>query len=69
MNALQDKNLILPDSRRNLLTNRLVLIVPRRSDLNINNFEQLTDNKIKRIAVGEFRSVPVGQYAEELLRN
>ncbi|MBD2305738.1 molybdate ABC transporter substrate-binding protein [Chroococcidiopsis sp. FACHB-1243] len=68
MNALQDKNLILPDSRRNLLTNRLVLIVPRRSDLNINNFEQLTDNKIKRIAVGEFRSVPVGQYAEELFK-
>jgi len=68
MNALQDKNLILPDSRLNLLTNRIVLILPSKSDLNINSFEQLTDNNIKRIAVGEFRSVPVGQYSEEIFK-
>lgn len=69
MNALQEKTLILTDTRRNLLTNRLVLIVPSNSRLNINNFRQLTDNNIKRIAVGEFRSVPVGQYSEELFKN
>ncbi|MBE9191836.1 molybdate ABC transporter substrate-binding protein [Gloeocapsopsis crepidinum LEGE 06123] len=69
MDALQAKNLILADTRRNLLTNRLVLIVPSNSRLNINSFRQLTDNNIKRIAVGEFRSVPVGQYSEELFNN
>jgi molybdate transport system substrate-binding protein len=52
-----------------LLTNRLVLIVPRNSRLNLTGFRQLTSNSVRRIAVGEFRSVPVGQYAEELLRN
>lgn len=69
MNALQEKNLILPDTRRNLLTNRLVLIVPSNSRLNITSFPQLTDAAVKRIAVGEFRSVPVGQYSEELFKN
>ncbi|AFY89959.1 MULTISPECIES: molybdate ABC transporter substrate-binding protein [Chroococcidiopsis] len=68
MNALQDKNLILLDTRRNLLTNRLVLVVSSNSDLKIDKFEQLTDTNIKRIAVGEFRSVPVGQYSEELFK-
>ncbi len=69
MNALQEKNLILPATRRNFLTNRLVLIEPINSRLKINNFRQLTNTNVKRIAVGEFRSVPVGQYSEELLRN
>ncbi|MGL4622657.1 molybdate ABC transporter substrate-binding protein [Chroococcidiopsis sp.] len=68
MNALQDKNLILPDTRRDLLTNRLVLIVSNTSSLKIGDFKQLTDTNIKRIAVGEFRSVPVGQYSEELFK-
>lgn len=68
MNALQDKNLILPDTRRNLLTNSLDLIVPSNSRLNIDSFSQLTGTNVKRIAVGEFRSVPVGQYSEELFQ-
>jgi molybdate transport system substrate-binding protein len=69
MDALQQKNLILADTRRNLLTNRLVLIVPRNSTLGLTSFYQLTGPNVKRIAVGEFRSVPVGQYSEELFRN
>jgi molybdate transport system substrate-binding protein len=66
MDALQEKNLILLDTRRNLLTNRLVLIVPNNSTLGLNSFNQLTENNVKRIAIGEPRSVPVGQYSEEL---
>lgn len=69
MDALQEKNLILADTRRNLLTNRLVLIVPRNSDLGLTSFRQLTNANVQRIAVGEPRSVPAGQYAEELFRN
>jgi molybdate transport system substrate-binding protein len=68
MHALQSKELILADTRRNLLTNRLVLIVPSNSQLNLKNFGQLTVNNVKRIAVGEFRSVPVGQYTEEVFK-
>ena len=69
MNALQGKNLILTNTRRNLLTNRLVLVVPRDSTLGLTGFRQLTNSKVKRISVGEPRSVPAGQYAEEVFKN
>ena len=65
MKALRSQGLILEDTQRSLLTNRLVLIVPNNSS-NITNFQQLTRPEIKRIAVGEPRSVPAGQYAEEV---
>jgi molybdate transport system substrate-binding protein len=65
MDALDAKNLLIKETRRNLLTNRLVLIVSK-SDSGISNFRQLTDSKIKKIAIGEPRSVPAGQYAEEV---
>lgn len=68
MDALQEKNLIIPETRRNVLTNNLVLIVPKNST-GITSFRNLTDAKIKRIAVGEPRSVPAGQYAEEVFKN
>lgn len=68
MDALAEKELIIPDSRQNLLTNRLVLIAPIASDINITNLSQLKDTDISHFAVGEFRSVPAGQYAEEVFQ-
>jgi molybdate transport system substrate-binding protein len=69
MNALQERNLILTNTRRNILTNSLVLVVPRTSTLGLTGFRQLTNANVRRIAVGEPRSVPAGQYAEEVFRN
>ncbi len=66
MDVLQEKGLISPNTRRNLLTNSLVLIVPTRSTLGLTGFRQLVNSNIRRIAVGEPRSVPAGQYAGEL---
>lgn len=66
MDALDSNNLLINETRLNLLTNRLVLIVPKNS-VGLSNFRQLTDSKIKKIAIGEIRSVPAGQYAEEVL--
>ncbi len=69
MDALQNQNLLVNDTRCTLLTNRLVLVVPSNSTLGLTSFRQLTGANIRRIAIGEPRSVPVGQYAEELFRN
>ncbi len=69
MEALQAKDLIVPETRRNLLTNHLALIVPENSTLGLTSFRQLTDAKVKKISVGEPRSVPVGQYTAELFTN
>ena len=66
MDNLQQANLLLNQTRRNLLTNRLVLITPKNGVV-LSDFKQLTDAKIKKIAIGEPKSVPVGQYAQEML--
>ena len=68
IDALQQKKLLFPGTRINLLTNRLVLITPRNGST-LSNFTDLTRPQVKRIAIGEPRSVPAGQYAQELLTN
>ncbi len=69
MNSLEERGLLLQGTRRNLLSNRLALIVPKNAAVKIDGFMQLADPRIKRIAIGEPRSVPAGQYAEEVLGN
>ena len=66
MNALQKKDLLLTDTRRTLLTNRLVLVVPANAS-GVTDLESLMADGVKRIAIGDPRSVPAGQYAEEAL--
>ncbi|WP_017325362.1 molybdate ABC transporter substrate-binding protein [Synechococcus sp. PCC 7336] len=66
MDALAAKELILTDSRQSLVSNSLVLIAPTASPLDITDISQLRDIEIRHFAVGEFRSVPAGQYAEQV---
>ncbi len=68
MDVLQKANLVVEGTRRNLLTNSLVLITAK-DGVPLTDFKQLTDVKVKRIAIGEPKSVPVGQYSQELLTN
>lgn len=68
MDALQAKGLIRPGTVTNLVGNQLVLIVPSTSKLSITSFKGLTASAIKRIAVGEPRSVPAGQYADQVFQ-
>ena len=66
MDALQQANLLLNETRRNVLTNRLVLITPKNGVV-LSDFKQLTDARIKKIAIVEPKIGPVGQYAQEML--
>lgn len=66
MDALVEKDLIVPESRRNLLVNKVVLIVPaNRGDTPL-TFADVATDKVRVIGLGEFASVPVGQYSEEV---
>ena len=67
MDALETKGLLAPGTRSNLANNRLVLVVPINS-VGITSLYALADPKIKRIAIGEPRSVPAGQYGEQVLK-
>jgi len=67
MDTLDQKGQLGPGTRSNLASNRLVLIVPKNSKA-VSNFQSLTRSDVKRISIGEPRSVPAGQYAEQVLQ-
>ena len=66
MNALDEKGELAEGTRKDLLRNEVVLIVPIDSDKNISDFNDAATAKVERIALGEPKGVPVGQYSEEI---
>jgi len=66
MDMLQAKHLIIENTRRDLLFNKVVLIVPGDSTLGISGFKDLTGDMVKKVAIGDPESVPVGMYAQEI---
>ncbi len=69
MNALDEKGLIDKDTRKDLLENKVVLIIPKDSDLTLKDFSDVATDKVNKIALGEPKAVPVGQYSEEIFKN
>ena len=68
MDELERRGLIVPGSRRDFARNVLVAIKPADSSLDLSRPADLLDTRVRRIVVGNPRTVPVGQYAEESLR-
>ncbi|MHC1685398.1 MAG: molybdate ABC transporter substrate-binding protein [Clostridiaceae bacterium] len=64
MDALKDKGLLIDDTRVNLLGNSVVLVV--KSDYSGSLDFKDVDSKANKVGLGEPKSVPVGQYAEEI---
>ena len=67
IDALQQKGLLYEDSRQAILTNRLVLVAPVNSSLSMADVGLLSEDSIRRIAIGEPSSVPAGIYGREAL--
>jgi molybdate transport system substrate-binding protein len=68
MDVLQDQQLIIKETRMDLLQNRLVLITPADSKLGLNDFNDLTTSKVKKLAIGDPKFVPAGTYAEDTFK-
>lgn len=68
MDTLEDKHLLVPGTRRDLLANQLVLIAPASSKFT-GGFANLTRRTVKSIAMGEPRTVPAGAYAQEVFEH
>lgn len=68
MNTLENKGLILKDSRKDLLLNEVVLVI-HKDNSSISSFNDLTLDKASPIALGEPKSVPAGEYAEEVFKS
>ena len=67
MDTLEQKGALVLGTRSNLANNRLVLIAPRASQ-SVTSFSSLKKPEVKQISIGEPRSVPAGQYAEQVLQ-
>ena len=68
MNALKEKGMMIDSSVKNILENKVVLITPKNAAA-LDFFEDLAKSSVKKIGVGEPKSVPVGQYTEQIFQN
>ncbi len=70
---LQQRNLLVPDTRRSLLTNSLVLVVPKDQARTVQIDPDLDLDALLgpsgRLATGDPSNVPVGIYAEAALKS
>ena len=65
MDQLQKRGLIRAETRRTLLSNRLVVVLAKNSSFTASNPQDL--NKAKRLAIAEPNTVPAGIYARRYL--
>lgn len=68
MDELEQAGLIVPDTRQVFAGNVLIALKPLDSTLDLPGPSDLLDRRVRRIAIGNPRTVPAGQYAEESLR-
>jgi molybdate transport system substrate-binding protein len=67
MDTLDKNSRLEPGTRKNLLSNQLVIIVSADSKLNISSPKDLLKAEVKKIALAEPSSVPVGVYSSKFL--
>jgi molybdate transport system substrate-binding protein len=64
MDGLEKAGLLLAGTRAQLVGNVLVVVVPVASTLRVDNLTALEDPAVKRIGIGDPKTVPAGHYAE-----
>ena len=67
MNSLVKEKYISKRDVVELLENKVVLIAPKKGDEKVSSFKDIT--KADTIALGDPKSVPAGQYAQEIFTN
>ncbi len=67
MNKAQQQGLIDNASRQTFAANSLVIAAPKNSHLRINKLSDLNSPAVKRIAISNPASVPVGRYSKAVL--
>jgi len=67
MDQAREKGLIVDASRKNFVSNRLVLIVPGAAKQVVKSPGDLKSPAVKKVALGNPATVPAGRYAREAL--
>ncbi|MGK7934005.1 MAG: molybdate ABC transporter substrate-binding protein [Microcystaceae cyanobacterium] len=68
MDSLENQDRIVTETRKNLLSNQIVLITPKNNN-KIKEFSDLTKMDVQRISIGEPNSVPAGEYGKQVLES
>jgi molybdate transport system substrate-binding protein len=68
MDRAEKQGLLAPGTRRTLLSNELVLIVPAGAKAKPSGLTGLEDATVRHIAIGNPASVPAGRYARDALQ-
>ena len=68
MDELEKQKLIIASTRRAFARNVLVVVKPADSSVDLSKVNDLLESRVVHIAVGNPKTVPAGQYAEESLR-
>ncbi len=69
MDELQKKGLLAAGTRRDLVGNKLVLVVPKDSTLGLASFADLAKDSVGRFGLGTPETMPAGQYGVEVLKH
>jgi molybdate transport system substrate-binding protein len=69
MDGLEKAGLIVPGTRNSVLSNTLVVVVPADSPLKIESEKALAGPSVKRLALAEPSSVPVGVYSRRFFES
>lgn len=67
MDLAQKEGQIIPEERKDFVRNTLVLILPMDSKLTLTKIEDLTQEGIKRISLGNPATTPAGRYAQRAM--
>jgi molybdate transport system substrate-binding protein len=68
MDELEKKGLLVATTRRVFARNVLTVVKPADSRIDVTKPSDLLDARVTKIVIGNPKTVPVGQYAEESLR-
>lgn len=69
MNRGNDQKLIDVATRKDFVTNSLVLVEPAQGAVGLKSLQDLSGTSVKKIAVGKTATVPVGRYTKQVLDN
>jgi molybdate transport system substrate-binding protein len=66
MDILEQEGLLVPGSRANLVENVVVLVQPKQTAVKLAGFSDLAKPEVKKIGIGNPKTVPAGRYAMDV---
>jgi len=69
MDDLDRKGLLAANSRKNFTGNAIVLVKPVHSNIPLQSLKDLQREEVKKVVIGNPKTVPAGRYAAEVLRH